>query len=75
MCRIIKLGKAEGDPIPDNINVEFQRDASLRATEVIITNHNHAGVEQQAVVLMCKDNGDITIRTGPIDLIEPGEKK
>ena len=55
---------------PDKITVEFQRDASLRVTEVVIVNHNHAGNERQGVRFMCHDNGDITMLGGPVNLIE-----
>jgi len=57
MCRIIEIQR---DVVPANISIEFQRDAPLRATEVIIINKNPSG-EEYGVVLMCADNGKITV--------------
>ena len=48
------------EPIKEkNIHVEFVRCAELRATEVVIINHDLEGEEKQGLVMWCYDNGDI----------------
>ncbi len=57
MCRMVRISR---DAVPSSIDIEFERDASVRATEVLIVNHKRNGDEGQAVKLICHDNGDIT---------------
>ena len=65
MCNITKIGNAEQ---PEKIIIEQQRDASIRAVEVIIVNHNKMGEEGQGLALLCHDNGKITFRGNPVDM-------
>ena len=58
MCRMVKISR---DAVPSSIDIEFERDASLRATEVLIVNHKRNGDEGQAITLLCSDNGDIRV--------------
>ena len=44
-----------------SILVEFERDASIRATEVLVINQDRDGHERQGVRLICNDNGTMTI--------------
>ena len=67
MCNITKIGNAAQ---PEKIMIEQQRDASIRAIEVIIVNHNKVGKEGQGLVLLCHDNGKITLRSGPVDMMD-----
>lgn len=55
---------------PPSIDVEFERDASLRGTEVVIVNYNRGGVECQGLQMLCTDNGKILWVRGPVDLVE-----
>ena len=59
----MRVGLAEH---PDHISIEFERDASLRACEVLIINSNvRNGEEGEGVMLRCHDNGKITVAAGP----------
>ncbi len=42
-----------------SIVIEFERDPSLRATEVVIVNQDRDGDERQAVKVICADSGKI----------------
>ncbi len=65
MCDIIEYGRGA----PKNIVIEFQRDASMRSTEVFITAISRSGAEQ-GLKLIISDKGEF-IRVGkPVDLIE-----
>ncbi len=67
MCKIVNVGVGEH---PDHINIEFERDPSLRAREVVIVNHNaKTGKERQVVKLICYDNGEITAGKA-VDLVD-----
>lgn len=50
MCERIEVGR---------ISVAFQRDESVRVTEVIIINHNDEGQEMQGMRVICNDDGFI----------------
>lgn len=50
-----------------NITVAFQRDESVRVTEIIIVNHDDKGEELQGMRVICLDDG--TIRGG-VNLID-----
>ena len=58
MCRMVRISR---DAVPSSIDIEFERDASVRATEVLIVNHKRNGDEGQAVKLICYDNGEIRV--------------
>ncbi len=57
MCETIEHRRQVGK----NILIEFQRDLSLRATEVIIINQDRDGRECQGVKLICYDSGKIEV--------------
>ena len=44
-----------------SILVEFERDASIRATEVLVINQDRDGNEVQGVRLICGDSGKIVV--------------
>ena len=54
MCRLIKY---ERDVVPENITVHFERDASMRATEVTIINTGNKG--EYGITAICLDSGII----------------
>ena len=54
MCKMVEIQR---DTVPSNIGIEFERDASLRAVEIVIINKYRAGNERQAVKLIAADNG------------------
>jgi hypothetical protein len=56
MCNVINIGKALGG----HITIEHQRDASIRATEIVIVNTTTSGVET-GVVVIAYDNGGLTV--------------
>lgn len=64
MCESISIPKGQG---LGPILVEFQRDASMRLTEIVIINTGRDGQERQGMKVICKDNGDIK---GGLNLIE-----
>ena len=64
MCESIEVQKGDG---LGPIHVLFERDQSIRATEVIIVNHDRNGEEGQGLRVICNDSG--TIRGG-VTLIE-----
>ncbi len=53
-----------------SIKVYFERDASLRATEVIVVNEDREGEERQAVKMIAADNGKFIKVGGAVDLID-----
>ena len=53
-----------------SILVEFERDPSLRATEVIVINQGRDGVERQAVKMIASDNGMFYQVGKAVDLID-----
>lgn len=61
MCKMIKIQR---DVVPDNIDIEFERDASLQATEIVVINKNLRG-DEWGVKLICFDNGMIKQYTEP----------
>ena len=67
MCVIKQIGN---EIQPDKICIEYERDASMRATEVVIINKNRHGVEVEGLPLLCHDNGRITVRGGPVKLVD-----
>jgi hypothetical protein len=65
MCQFVEIKK---DAVPSNIGIEFERDASLRAVEMVVINHDRDGAERQAVKLILEDSGKITYAGKPQDL-------
>ena len=65
MCDIIEIGVGERKK---NISIEYQRDPSLRTTELVIINRSPKG-EETGMLLICYDNGKIAYST-PAKLIE-----
>ncbi len=64
MCESIEVSKGEG---LGSILVSFQRDNSIRATEVTIVNNDREGQEKQGMRVICNDTGNIR---GGVNLIE-----
>ena len=64
MCESVEIPKGEGR---GPILVTFQRDNSIRATEIIIGNTDRDGEEGQGMRVICQDSGNIR---GGVDLIE-----
>lgn len=56
MCTITRINR---DAVPKSISIEFERDASLRGTEVVIINDGPKG--EHGVKLVCYDNGEIQV--------------
>lgn len=54
MCQLVEIKR---DAVPSNIVIEFERDASLRAVEIIVINKDRSGNERQAVKMIAQDNG------------------
>ncbi len=67
MCQFVEIKK---DVVPSNIRIEFERDASLRAVEILIINHKRDGSEGQAVKIIASDTGKIMSVSPAVDLIE-----
>lgn len=67
MCQMVKIEK---NAIPSNIIIEFQRDASIRAIEILIINKDRDGVECQGIKLIATDNGKIMYVSEPQDLVD-----
>jgi len=53
-----------------SIKVYFERDASLRATEVIVVNQDREGNERQAVKMIAQDSGKFLGVSGAVDLVD-----
>ena len=53
-----------------SITVEFERDPSLRATEIIVINHDREGNECEAVKMIAQDNGKFMKVSGAVKLVE-----
>ena len=53
-----------------SIKVEFERDPSLRATEIIVINQGRDGVDRQAVKMIAADNGTFIAVSKAVDLID-----
>lgn len=43
MCQLVEIKRGA---VPSNIAIEFERDASLRAVEIIVINKNRDGNEK-----------------------------
>ncbi|KKL80854.1 hypothetical protein LCGC14_2000610 [marine sediment metagenome] len=56
--------------VPSNISIEFERDVSIRAVEIIIINHDRDGIERQAVKFIAQDNGNFYKVGRAVDLID-----
>lgn len=67
MCQLVEIQKGA---VPSNIAIEFERDASLRAVEIVIINKGRDGVERQAVKLIAQDSGKFIYVSEPADLID-----
>ena len=67
MCQLIEIKRGA---VPSNIVIEFERDASLRAVEIIVINKDRAGNEKQAVKMIAQDNGTFYKVSKAVDLID-----
>jgi len=67
MCQIVEIQRGA---TPSNIAIEFERDASLRAVEIIVINKDRNGVERQAVKMIASDNGTFMAVSKGVDLID-----
>ena len=65
MCEIIEIGLREKNK---NISIEYQRDAALRLTELVVINRDRDG-QETGVAIMCTDKGNIRI-SQPVKLQE-----
>ena len=65
MCDIIEFGRGS----PKHITVEFERDASLRATAVVIVATSPSG-EEMGLKHLITDKGKFIQVGTPVDLIE-----
>ncbi len=67
MCKMVEI---ERNAVPSNISIEFERDASIRAVEIIVINHDRDGNEVQAVKLIAQDNGMFYAVSDAVDLVD-----
>ena len=67
MCQLVGI---ERDAVPSNISIEFERDASIRAVEIIVINRDRHGNEVQAVKMIAQDSGKFYRVSGAVDLID-----
>ena len=67
MCQILEATRGA---VPSNIVVAFERDASLRAVEIIVINKDRNGNEKQAVKMIASDNGTFYKVGKAVDLID-----
>ncbi len=67
MCKIMDIQR---DAVPSNISIEFERDASIRAVEIIVINRDRHGNEVQAVKMIAQDSGKFYRVSGAVDLID-----
>ena len=67
MCKLVEI---ERSAVPSNITIEFERDASLRAVEIIVINKDRHGNEVQAVKMIARDSGTFFAVSGAVDLID-----
>ena len=57
MCETVDFRRQTGQ----NILIEFERDAPIRATEVLVINQDRDGHEREGVKMICYDNGKIVV--------------
>ena len=67
MCKIVEIDRGA---VPSNISIEFERDASIRAVEIIVINRDRHGNEVQAVKMIAQDSGKFYRVSGAVDLID-----
>jgi hypothetical protein len=67
MCQLIEIKKGA---VPSNIAIVFERDASLRAIEIIVINKDRSGNERQAVKMIASDDGTFIAVSKATDLID-----
>ncbi len=67
MCDIVEIRR---NTTPSNIEIHFERDASLRAVEIIVINKDRNGNECQAVKMIAQDSGKFYRVSGAVDLID-----
>ena len=67
MCQLVEIQR---DSVPNNIEIFFERDASLRAVEIIVINKDRAGNECEAVKMIASDNGTFYKVSKAVDLID-----
>ena len=67
MCQVMDIQRGA---VPSNISIELERDASIRAVEIIVINRDRNGNEVQAVKMIAQDNGKFYRVSGAVDLID-----
>ena len=67
MCEMVEINRGA---VPSNISIEFERDASIRAVEIIVINHDRYGNEVQAVKMIAQDSGKFYRVSGAVDCID-----
>ena len=67
MCKLIEINRGA---VPSNITIEFERDASIRAVEIIVINKDRDGNEVQAVKMIAQDSGTFLAVSGAVDCID-----
>ena len=67
MCQLVEIKR---DAVTSNIEIHFERDASLRAVEIIVINKDRDGNECQAVKMIARDSGTFFAVSGAVDLID-----
>ncbi len=66
MCQLVEIDRGA---VPSNIEIFFERDASLRAMEIIVINKDREGNECEAVKMIASDNGTFYKVGKAVDLI------
>ena len=67
MCQLVEIKR---DAVPSNIEIHFEPDASLRAVEIIVINHDRDGNEVQAIKMIAQDSGKFYRVSGAVDCID-----
>ncbi len=65
MCKVMEIQRGA---VPSNIRIEFERDASMRAVEILVINLDRDGEERQAVKLIAQDSGRFYAVSEPVDV-------
>ena len=67
MCQLVEIKKGA---VPSNISIEFERDASMRAVEIIIINRDRNGIVCEGIKLIAQDNGKFYSVSDPANLVD-----
>jgi len=51
--------EVERDVVPENISIEFERDAAIRAVRIVVFNMGRQ--DEYSCELICSDNGKIAV--------------